>query len=418
MSQPYSFYGTYNPYLTTKITNSTFDFYKLLKENKNPNFYLYWPKVKGSKSNPALDILLFKKALSENVMHGHESHFYITDFKSFWIGRVEDVVNAISDEEKEKHTIDAFKDPSLEIEAWFKISDFDLMTDEFKETNTYINFFSTNHELKGTQPALENLTPYISNLRYPLIVQFSLFEPYFSSCEDTETPLKKCWSINQKIEMSDTYLAVSKAIKNYCIPSSIFDQLPQTVKDYLVAAETHVFEAGINPNNISDINTKHYRALEFMFSMAFSQHLRNFNLSKEIRLQQTDRPKFIYEDEYGKYPLFKMASANQKIFTVSDILYLFRNDNRSLSKGLTPREIFQKKPEFYNFLKTYSEQLHEIVNSRNAITHEYDLKGVERSQLIRNTVLGIGRKGLISELSRFISNSNAKATPQKLKIAS
>ncbi len=84
-----------------------------------------------------------------------------------------------------KKTLFPFYD-GKNVEIWFKISDMDLVSSEYVETGYYLENLYAKNDFCSQE--LDSINPYLSGLRYPLIVQDRLSERYFAKSHAHERP--------------------------------------------------------------------------------------------------------------------------------------------------------------------------------------------------------------------------------------
>ena len=136
--KPYHFYVAFNPLFNEDSNWKTqaHEFYQALKfkKEKNKDAHMYWGKIQISEHSESLKMTTFEQVVSENSEVQMDSHLFITDYQHMWVGKVADVLKEIPDSE---NTLDFYKNKIVEV--WFKVVDFDLISNHAAETLAILN---------------------------------------------------------------------------------------------------------------------------------------------------------------------------------------------------------------------------------------------------------------------------------------
>jgi hypothetical protein len=244
------FYLVFNPMFNNKIeeeiegATQAHSFYHLLESrNKTDpsNSFLYWGKLKSSGGNEPLDIEHFAQVLERNTANKKATHLYISDFHFFWVARVTEVCFQLNLETHGKNTLNFYRKNWDKIEAWFKIEDMEILSNNPNETNELISNLtirSENH-LNSRQTSSEDIqiTPYLSGLRYPLIIEDVRKEEYFSFEGEMKAIDKRSPLIAHSLSETNN---TKKIIYSYAIPEKVFQKLSHQAQDEILSAEMDV----------------------------------------------------------------------------------------------------------------------------------------------------------------------------------
>lgn len=397
------FYVVFNPMLGQKnldYQTQAHEFYHRLKyqwetETKNPK--MYWPKIKKTKRaiNDSLNISKFKSVFEKNSQNKQDTYLYITDYTSLWVSVVSGVKEKIT---KFDFTLDSYRNE--EVEVWFEISEMFLISNKSEDTLTFISFFSTDE--------IKSLNPYLSNLRYPLIVKNDYVEDYFKKDEDGKSIMLK-----DVAELTPESERIKKIITSYSIPESNYEKLPIVLRKEIISAEMTFLKidsfSGQKTAEAERIANVYLRVLEKLINHTFIDELRN---CKDI-----ENVKTLKNEEIKDKILYKLV--NGKSLSLYDIEDLIKKDNVGGLFNLTSYLKKNKKSEFSDYLKSVLGRLlsqncfdgQKLVDVRNDNTHMEGKIHLSYKEAvdIRNLILGVGSTGLINEIIEkwYCEKSNA-----------
>ena len=89
-----------------------------------------------------------------------------------WVGKVAEALKEIPDSE---NTLDFYKNKKVEV--WFKVVDFDLISNNAAETLAILNQLHVENEYYNYK--IKEMTPFTSGIRFPMIIQDKTQERYF-----------------------------------------------------------------------------------------------------------------------------------------------------------------------------------------------------------------------------------------------
>jgi hypothetical protein len=399
------FYLVFNPMFNNKIleeaegATQAHSFYNLLAKRckTNPDSYLYWGKLKSTDTNEKLETSFFQRIIEKNTSEGVVTNLYISDFHFFWVARVESVHFELDKLKEEAHTLNFYKKNWDRIEAWFKITDMKLLSNHQHETNQLIanlvikpgNKFNSRKDDK----VMLNVTPYLSGLRYPLIIEDLRAETYFKLKDKKKSVLEK--NILLATSESETQRAKS-IIHSYVIPEAVFSRLSHQVQNEILSAEIEYYKCeGITKEDLYKTD----------FSVA-----RKYLIALERCLNDVIRA--------------TNPPANSELFSPGDNITL--GDFQRCISSQQHAYLAEKNPLLYRFLNEQKSNLIKWAKIRNEeVVHLGEL-GVTSETLknIRRVILGVGIKGVIMSLYqatfkdlRGIHEIEIPEADQKLKIA-
>lgn len=360
MSGSLHFYVVFNPLLkpTENHLTQAHEFHHLLKERVQiggKDSHLYWGKIKKTDKNDSLDMREYQKTLDRNRQLKQETYLFISDFNFFWVAKVDGVTEKRPDAHE---TLPVYEQE--EVEIWFKIKDMDLLCAHPEGTREKI--------AKLSHQKIKSLNPYVAGLRYPLIVDDLSLESYFTKYKDNKCVLR----VNPLIEEFREGLTFPEQV-TYTIPQKNFDRLPGILKKKVMWAEdlfSQLHESAPSyEKDLSKIAFSYLRILEAVV---------NFTLMKEINIRTNDSKSFYDLSEI--YHILNRLTWNK------------HNVNELMTN--TMYESFWEfcKIDMRNFLhvKVSDHQLHAIKTE--------ELLPSAASLFVRNSMLGVGCKGILNEL--------------------
>ncbi|MBC75460.1 MAG: hypothetical protein CME64_05530 [Halobacteriovoraceae bacterium] len=382
MQNPFSFYVVFNPLLNGENQNyktQAHEFFHKLKHNLKTGdpgrSHFYWGKLKMSKHESDLEFEKFKKAQEFNQSLGYHTHLFISDFHHFWVAKVESVHQEVYDKENTLPFYDG-----KEVEIWFKITDMDLVSSEYVETGYYLEQLYAKNEFMNLD--IDSINPYLSGLRYPLIVQDRLNEQYFTHSEVDQRP--RALGGNPLIESPKESGRVASNVQTYVLPPAIYGKLSERLKKKLISIEMEIYK---NDNSKHDLHEKivgnYEEILESVLNTTFVKYLKE-EVSEDIYVDA--QGKIVSEAKFGARPL-KNYEGN---LSLNEIYGLLESPEKVKSCNLDLA--FQRKAAFFKFCRT---ELLELTQNK------FDSSGPinqKEAMMVRNIILGVGCKGVINSL--------------------
>ncbi len=383
--------------------------YQNMKDGDNCLQYMYWGKISVSQKASKLGTEL-NELVEKNRKHNFTTHLFISDFNHLWVAKVEEVCFG-DDEEFYANALDFYREfqGKGQIEAWFKISDIDLIGNNAEETHQYISSLETIINSNKVY-----ITPYVSNLRYPVIVKdFACVEPVHF---DTSRPLV----LENLIENESFYEKIKMIITKYSIPKEEFEKLKPTVQKEIIRTEMDFFDQ--KAKNWNSLYFSYFKALEWQLNHVVLNFLKSEYKDGEIQVLRKNNncATFYFPDNPNNQPGDECIPLNEYHgnFSIKVIMNcLFSGSNKVVSKKGN-RQVFSALPGLYQYvsedLKSFL-NLNKIVDTRNIIVHNDSLEVTEADfKKIRNELLGIAKTGILVELANYTTKEQNKA---RLKVA-
>lgn len=396
--KPYHFYVAFNPLFNQDQVYKTqaHEFYHKLKDKKlsDPNASLYWGKINLSDFSQPLNIANYEKVIFENEEVQLDTHIYVTDYQYLWVGKVSEVVNSISNYED---TLSFYQ--NKQVEAWFKISDFDLISNDPKQTLEMMSQFFVDNEYYNFK--LKEINPFTPSIRFPMIIQDSTYQRYFRNSD--HKPYLRIVSENNKINQSGTSLEINGIIPSYVIPEENLKLLPESVRSEIFHAEILLIEAQASGKRdrfkLEQAILTYLKTLETILNETFVQHLKEQE-GFRIYVTKDDPPKFLRSAiDKDKTKLMRLRDCHLK-FNLSQIKMLL--DTPAFFGHTTIDYVFRTKKEFWEYCRLELRATlknESLVELRNSLTTPEHMNKHERELLlIRNILLGIGGKGIINQI--------------------
>lgn len=395
MQKPSHIYLVFNPFLNENSVyqSQAHEFYYALKQKVfQADFkaaFMYWGKLKVSESLSTVDdasyIAELNMMISENLSNGEVTHLYVTDYHHFWVGKVESVHQSINS----KNHILPFYD-NKDVSVWFKIVDFDLISSEFEETILYLQQLYCDSENKYVRKELESITPYVSGVEFPLIVQDRNTEKYFIPNAVARVSSENALIENPKL-MGEAY----KQVKSFVLTPQTYRKMSHKIRKELLFAESHLM------NQKGDT--------KYVYMCVLDSYLKIFEYTLDEILGR------ILRDEFGEILYIKSDGGGvHEFFQESSVLI-------SKFSGVIKTEvffdIFYKAKQFGNIslvdvtykypylFKYFRENLvpfiekFEILFKHKSLASKASIHiSKQEIMAIRNEILGIGTLGILNSM--------------------
>jgi len=389
MSQAIHFYITFNPnkndYSEPEYTQAH-EFYEYLRglKKKDNDAYAYWGKIISENRDANSSLSIFNEIIEKNSELNTSTHLYITDFKNFWVAKVDEVKKSIG---KDRKTLDFYKDKKVEM--WFKISDFTLLESGHENTTKRLTHLYIQNEYEEKE--LYELSPFTSGIKFPAFIQ-DLDEEYFFDKSDESLVLSE-----DSLVFNIESLSVRKNLSQFVFGDELYSKLPHGVKVELESAELEFKNK--KKNSYNKMAFSYIKALEISVNYLVIHQMKTNGLGKEFYVRPDVMPPKLYLNEFDSENLIPIQkfhrsySVNQLVYFVQRIL---KSNRMSFKKAFTGRKKFLKIliDELAPYLETQ-----QINNIRGVLAHA-DSESVtkEDAMCIRNIILGVGCTGLISKL--------------------
>lgn len=410
---PTHFYVIFDPFLNkkhfTRENNKNTQGHEFQRElnkrlrkkdgNSNNCVYLYWGKISVTEK-PSRDYSEFKQVLENNKKHNYPTHLYISDFHHFWVAKIDDICFG-DEQEYYNNSLDFFKDfqGKNKIEAWFKVIDIDLIGNTKEETHNYISGLVSENKGKSIE-----LSPYVSNLQYPVFVQdLACVEPFhFNSSE----PIV----LSKQIENESFYEKIKMVINKYCVNKDDWELLKPSVQREIIRAEMDYFEQ--KSHNWNNLYFSYFKALEWQLNHIVVNYLKSSNYSNQIKvLKNKNGQSNFYTPNNPNGTTEEIIPLNDYDgnFSISIIINTVFANHKNIVRNKNNSLIFSDMPGLFIFINNELREFlndNQIINTRNILIHEDSLEIDETDFLkIRKELLGIGKTGLLFKLAEYTSKS-------------
>lgn len=393
--KPYHFYVAFNPLFNEDHTFKTqaHEFHHLLqaKKNKDPSGHMYWGKIQISEFSEALKLENFEQVVKENNEVQMDTHLYISDYQHVWVAKVTEVLNEIPDPE---NTLSFYKNKKVEI--WFKVTDFDLVTNHAGETLSFLNNIHVDNEYYHYK--IKEMTPFTSGIRFPMIVQDRTQERYFT---------KECLRVTQnnpKLSLQGEGMKLNNLIQSFVIPEENFKKIPEPIRNQIIHAEILLVEAQASGKKdrvkLEQAILTYLKCLETLLNETFVAYLKREEGHRIYVTKDCTQPKFMRSAlDKDKSSLIRLRETNEP-FNLSQIKMLL--DTPSFFPHTSLDYVFRGKKAFWEYcrLELRSTLKNEsLIELRNLLSHPGDVKAHDRELLlVRNILLGVGGRGVFNDI--------------------
>jgi hypothetical protein len=372
------FYVVFNPMFNTKVLEEiegmtqAHSFYNLLltKVRDSKNNFLYWGKLKSTDVLEPLNKQSFTDIVKKNNAAKKVTHLYISDFHFFWVARVEAVEFDLDKATHAKHTLNFYIENWDRIEAWFKISDMKLLSNNPKETNDFIRqlVISPTNKLNSRQDPQNKLsvTPYLSGLRYPLIIEDEREEVYFDfTGKEKAITQKNVLMANSEGETQ----RLKSIVYSYVIPERVFNRFSHQVQNEILSAEIELINC---KNRTKEDIYRTNRSVARKYLIALEKCLNDI-------IRHTNPP------------------SSSLLFSPGDNLGLGDILNRVIKKEHD--YLLKLNRPLYELLSEQTVNLSIWADIRNKKVHlDETIIDLETLKNVRRVILGVGTKGILIRL--------------------
>ncbi|MCK5883752.1 MAG: hypothetical protein KAG61_08690 [Bacteriovoracaceae bacterium] len=396
---PTHFYTVFNPMFNTDADKEEFNgktqahsfFYSLQQRHKKkkkgePDAYFYWGKLKVSSGNEPINFESMKGVIDSNNDLGVPTHLYISDFQHLWVAKVDAVEKDISDYE---NTMEFYRSRKEKIEMWFKITDMSLVAADHEVCLKKLYNLSLNHAFTKDDEmrSIEAINPYLSNLRYPLVIKENEPKNYFVLGEEK-------WLSRENDLMEDAEYGkyVKSIVNSYVIPQQIFAHVPTMVQEDILYAESLICDKRQNVDQTAmmrQVVSIYLKSLEIIVNQLIVFPLFKSYKDKIYSFKNETISKAYKRKENVTINQLRIAMRNNDLTsTTKDFC---TSVNEFLDNYLLSRSLQDVLSEFGDEEKGYG-------TLRNDLAHEDVEIPLEKLMEVRNNILGVGREGVINKL--------------------
>ena len=267
MNIPFSFYLVFNPYLENENPEITqaHEFHSTLKElvKNDKAGSLFWGKIKSKSNNRDIEFDKFENAIKHNIDNSKDTHLFISDYKYLWVAKVKSVTKTTPSQEK---TLSFYNGKDVEI--WFEVSDMTIIENTHNETSSRLSDLYIDNEFALNDfKKCESMNPYLSNIRYPLIVQDRREEQFFQDLNsEIEQSTHKVLIYNPMVNNIGTQ-RITNCLTSFCFPRKVLESLPQAAKEAIFSAEIDILDNRYH--NVNEIAFSYLRSLESILNYLF-----------------------------------------------------------------------------------------------------------------------------------------------------
>lgn len=392
--KPYHFYLAFNPLFNEDHTWKTqaHEFHHFLKEkkSKNPDAHMYWGKIQISEYSEPLNVAHYEQVVQENHDVQMSSHLYITDYQHMWVAKVVEVLKEIPDPE---NTLNFYKNKKVEV--WFKITDFDLISNSAPETLSFLNHIHVDNEFYNYK--IKEMTPFTSGIRFPMIVQDRTQERFFNSGVRI---LKE----NPLLVSNGTGMQLNNLIQSFVIPEENFRRIPEPIRNQIIHAEILLVEAQAGGKKdrikLEQAILTYLKCLEVLLNETFVAYLKREEGHRIWITKDRATAKFMRSAlDKDKSSLVRLKDSSE-VFNLSQIKMLL--DTPSYFPHTSLDYVFRGKKSFWEYCRLELRSVlknESLIELRNILTTEGDVKAHDRELLlVRNILLGVGGRGVFNNI--------------------
>lgn len=392
--KPYHYYLAFNPLFNEdhKWKTQAHEFYHHLKEKKshNTNAHMYWGKIQISEFSEPLHVDHLEQVLKENSELQMDTHLFITDYQHLWVAKVSEVLREIPDKE---NTLDFYQNKKVEI--WFKITDFDLVSNTANATLQYLNQIHVDNEYYPHK--IKEMTPFTSGIRFPMIVQDKCLERYFDKSLriQQENPL---------IGTDGEAMKLNELIQSFVIPEENFKRIPAPIRNQILQAEILIVEAQASSKKdrikLEQAILTYLKCLEVLLNETFVAYLKREEGHRIWINKEDNTVKFMRTViDKDKSRLIRLRDSKD-VFNLSQIKMLL--DTPSFFSHTSLDYVFRGKQSFWEYCRLELRATlknESLIELRNILNTEKDVKAHDRELLlIRNILLGVGGRGVFNNV--------------------
>ncbi len=402
--KPYHYYVAFNPLFNEDRSFKTqaHQFHHHLKEKKlaNPNAHMYWGKLQISSYSEPLNVGHMEQVLVENHHDQMESHLYVTDYQHMWVGKVSEVLREIPDPQ---NTLEFYKDKNVEV--WFKITDFDLLTNNARDTAAFMAQLQVDNEFYPYK--IKELTAFTSGIRFPMIVQDRSLERFFASG-------LRILKENSLIAKSGDSMDLNNLMQSFVIPEANFRRIPENIRVEIVHAEILIVDAQSHGKKdrlkLEQAMLTYLKCLEVLLNETFVAHLKREEGHRIWVTKDSPSPKFMRSVlDKDKSSLIRLKDSTE-YFNLSQIKMLL--DTPSFFPHTSLDWVFREKRSFWEYCRLELRATlknESLIELRNVLTTQEGARAHDRElMLVRNILLGVGGRGVFNNIIEAWFEANSK----------
>jgi hypothetical protein len=395
--KPCHFYISFNPLFNkhSSFKTQAHEFYYSLKSKieKNPAAFMYWGKLRMSEYSEDLKLDHFEEVLKNNQENGADTILFVSDYHHLWAGRVAQVSASAPALEE---TLPFYQDKKVEV--WFKITDFDLISNDAQNTTNLLAQLSVDNKFYSYK--IKEMGQHSTGIRFPMIVQDGSNEKYFHLFDGKDSS-HRIKLHNILVEAPGESMRLNNIIQTYVIPEENFKRLPELVRSQIIYAEILLLEATAggkkDRTKLEQAIFTYLKCLELLLNYTFIDHLK----------QEEGHRLFVTKDQPVKFlrsPLDRDKKNLLRLRDLSEVIELSQIkmliDAPTFFNTTSLDYVFKNRKRFWEYCRIElrstlkNESLIEIRNTL-AKGESIDLYDQELI-LVRNILLGVGGLGVFN----------------------
>lgn len=373
------------------------EFYSILKSQlqsmNGEQPCLYWGKLKVNQPL-SHEFKEYQGIIEENQKNGQETHLFISDYHHYWVAKVESVHKDLVSRER---TIPFYD--NKEVDIWFKISDMDLISGEFEETNYYLSQLCVNNNFH--QEYIPSLNPYIGGLSFPMIVEDQLQSKYFHNELDSYSlRIKKDNPLITKNLICDQ---VQNQMKSFVLSPMVYLNLSHHTKNDLLSLEMRLAQSNLlNKEECKFLYGSYLKILESVMNETLGFVLKN-EFGRHIFIDSSGHNiSDKYQEGYTPVSEYRGAMKLAAFMELAENVVAYNG----ISLELLNERYSQLRKYFDQELVPFMTGL-ELVQKQKLILSQSEFE-VHKSDIfkLRNSVLGVGCTGIINNLITLFLESD------------
>jgi hypothetical protein len=393
--KPCHFYLAFNPLFNgaQQVQKSqAHEFYDLLKQRQGTEKkFLYWGKLQVTQYSDQLKIKNFEDVVLQNAIENLDTHLFITDYHYLWVAKVDEVTQ---ERPSESDTLPFYKDKNVEI--WFKISDFDLLSNDATLTAKFLTEMYVDNEFYPHK--IKEMNPFSSGIRFPMIMQDRLERPFFK-----DLPFHRVAGENPLLDNKGQGMDIKNISQTFVIPEENFKKLPESIRSQIMYAEILLLESTTGARRdrakLEEAIHTYLKCLEMLLNMTFINHLKR---EEGHRLYVTQEAPY----RLLRSPLDKDKKNLQRLKDFKGTIELSQMkmilDSPNFFQNTSLDFIFKNRKKFWEYLRIelrHTIRNESLIEMKNLLGQGQVVKAHDRELiLVRNILLGVGGKGVFNDV--------------------
>lgn len=197
--------------------------------------------------------------INNQIIKGHETRLYMTDFNSIHVFEVESVTFTRPENVyQDKSVIDIYKNPDLNVEFWIKIKDVYVLAVDHKgnkreilEELALLRFVRPEdaRDSEKVTSSKSKVTPYVSSQRYPALIYDTQEQDYFNiyTTEQEREGKKSRW-LNSHRSMTESYYECAQHLHHNVYPE-LWEDFSKATQHYLTECQMKLMESASYNSN-------------------------------------------------------------------------------------------------------------------------------------------------------------------------